>query len=254
MIFVDYLRFFTRLPVPGPHGDGPTDFSWWSGLVLCVGMIVGGLGGLVLVAADAAFLPPALSAALAVAALVLISGGLHEDGLADVCDGFGGGKDKESKLAIMKDSRLGTYGAIGLVLSLLARVLAVAALLNALGGWGALLCIAVAGGVSRVLCLMPLVLLPPARQGGLAGMVVPPRVVAYLVGLVVCAGLAFVTVSVQVPPVYAGFAFVLACVSAWLLCLVAFRHIGGHSGDVCGAVQQISEITFLLCLVSGVAP
>src|ERR1700677_2723291 len=121
------LRFFTRLPLPTRETE-PPDWAQIAWSAPFAGAIVGAIGGLALVVANELSLPPFLAATLAIAALALTTGALHEDGLADVADGFGGGSTREAKLAIMRDSRIGAFGAIALVLSLLLRVGALASL------------------------------------------------------------------------------------------------------------------------------
>ena len=115
------LMLLTRLPVRVARPMAPAAFARAYGWFPAVGALVGAVGGLVLWGAGGA-VPPLAAALLAVAAQVLLTGGLHEDGLADVADGFGGGRDRERRLAIMRDSRIGTYGALALVLGVGLRV------------------------------------------------------------------------------------------------------------------------------------
>src|SRR5208337_4727067 len=120
--------------------------------------VVGLVGAVALAAAEALGLPPFVAAALAVAALAAATGALHEDGLADVADGFGGGATAQSKLEIMRDSRIGAFGAVALTLSLILRVGALAAALRA-GLWGACASLILVAAVSRAGALMPLAFL-----------------------------------------------------------------------------------------------
>ena len=129
------------------------------------GVFVGLVGSLILALAAALGLPLILRAALATAALVALTGALHEDGLADVADGFGGGATRERKLEIMRDSRVGAYGAIALAIALILRVGALTAALDG-GFWRAGLSLMLVGAVSRAGALTPLALLPPARADG----------------------------------------------------------------------------------------
>ena len=125
----DALRFFTRLPLPTPP-DADFDFNRFAWAAPVAGAAVGLVGVAALGTARSLALPPPVAASLAVAALVAASGALHEDGLADVADGFGGGATRERKLAIMRDSRIGAFGAVALALSLILRVGAVSAALG----------------------------------------------------------------------------------------------------------------------------
>jgi len=169
------LAFLTRLPtgegVTNPEG-GLADAAWTFPLV---GTFVGACGGFAFWIAHAAGLAPTLSGLAAVGAACLLTGCLHEDGLADVADGFGGGSDHDSKLAIMRDSRIGAYGVIALCTSVLARVLALAAFVDAAAALAALLA---AGALSRAAIVPVMAGLPPARTDGMssfAGRPVPRR-------------------------------------------------------------------------------
>ncbi len=122
------LQFLTRLPVrvPEPWPEGALARS--VPMFPLIGLLIGVAGALAFTIASWLGLPPALAAVLAVAVQVLSTGGLHEDGLADLADGFGGGRTREEKLEIMRDSHLGSFGAIALILALLARTGAIVAL------------------------------------------------------------------------------------------------------------------------------
>ena len=164
------LRFFSRLPLPplpfekNPHAR--PDLTRLARMTPIAGAVIAAIGALALALANALGLPPLISAALAICALVVVAGALHEDGLADVADGFGGGDTRERKLEIMRDSRVGAYGAAALALSLMLRVAALSALLgHGLGEAAAGLVLA--GTVSRAFGLLPLALLAPARADGL---------------------------------------------------------------------------------------
>jgi adenosylcobinamide-GDP ribazoletransferase len=131
----DALAFFTRLPLR--RGDGaPLDMNRIAWAAPVAGAIVGVVGAGVLAATEVLGLPRLISAGLATAALIAVTGALHEDGLADTADGFGGGATRERKLEIMRDSRIGAFGAVALALSILIRVAALAAALKG-GFWNA---------------------------------------------------------------------------------------------------------------------
>lgn len=214
------------------------------------GAAIGGVGALALALSRALGLSPLIAAALGIAALVLVTGGLHEDGLADVADGFGGGATRERKLEIMRDSRLGSYGGLALGLSLLLRVFALAALAERSSLLAAAAMIAT-GAVSRTVGLAPLLMLAPARPGGLgAAMPLPSsRALAQgaaLAALLSCAPALFGAARGQI--VVADLAAGLA---AMLVARLAERQIGGYTGDVLGAAQQVAEIAALLALSAG---
>ncbi len=153
------LMVLTRLPAGTISGDAPpvARAAWAFPLV---GILTGALSGLVYGAATLLGLPPLASALLAIAAGVLLTGGLHEDGLADVADGFGGGLAQARKLEIMRDSRIGSYGVVALVL-----VLGLTA--TGIAGHGTLWNFIAVGAISRAAMLLPMAFLPPARKDGL---------------------------------------------------------------------------------------
>ncbi len=250
----DALRFFTVLPLSGREAR---DFAFerfaferfaWAAPV--AGAAVGLVGALTLAVADGIGLPPFVAATLAVASLIGAAGGLHEDGLADVADGFGGGRGREQKLAIMRDSRIGAFGAAALALSLMVRVGALSALIPlglkiAAGG------LVLAAAASRAGALVPLALLSPARPdgaGAAAGRLPTPSLgrawgVALMLALVV--GLA--ATGLQAALV----ALVGAAAGAAAMTALARRQIGGQTGDVAGAAQQWAEIAALCGLLIG---
>jgi adenosylcobinamide-GDP ribazoletransferase len=238
--------FLTRLPIKFDKG-WPQDLNrrataWFP----LIGALVGLVGGLVFWLGISLELPILAAAFLAVTAQVLMTGAFHEDGLADTADGFGGGTDRETKLTIMRDSRVGTFGALALVLAVGLRVSALASL-TALGGFGALGVMIAVGAVSRAPAVAIAHWLPPARSDGLSadhGLPPPWAVITSAVtaafGIVVVlisAGwLAAVAVLVVVPVIGAGIAY------------LSYRQIGGQTGDVLGASQQVCEIAALLAV------
>ncbi len=167
--FVAALMLLTRLPVGRlARTAPPPGQAVWAYPV--VGAMVGLAGAGVFWAAAAAGLPPTLSALFAVATTMLLTGGLHEDGLADTADGFGGGRDRARKLAIMRDSRIGSYGALALMLSLAVRVAALAAMRHPA------VAMIVSGALGRGAMVGLLLMLRPARRDGLAASLgKPPR-------------------------------------------------------------------------------
>ena len=233
------LVFCTRLPLLGamPAAGAPIGQAAWA--FPLAGLVVGLVGAAVFWLAHRFGLPGWPAAALAVGATLAATGALHEDGLADTADGFGGGKTREQKLAIMRDSRIGTYGVCALVLSLVLRIAALASLPSAHAVVWALFA-AHAGARAAVPALM--LLLPPARADGLsfaAGR--PPGnsvIAAVLIGFVV------LVFCLHLRHAIAALILLAALVGtmAWL----ATRQIGGQTGDVLGALEQVSEIAVLL--------
>ncbi len=165
------LRFYTRLPIPTlpfePTGSsGP--FSVVLRLAPLAGVVVGLATAAILYGAAAVNLPSLVVAALALLAAVLVTGGLHEDGLADCADGFGGGSTRARKLEIMRDSRLGSYGALAIGFSLLLRAGALSGLLDRGGVAVACAAAIAAAAASRGFGLLPLAVLGPARPDGVS--------------------------------------------------------------------------------------
>lgn len=232
------LGLMTRLPLGRwPMPEAPEGFARAAWAYPLAGALAGWLAGGAQALLLWAGMPPALATAWALAALLLLTGALHEDGLADMADGFGGGRDRERKLAIMRDSRIGSYGALALLLSLGLRGAALALLASPLA-WAA------AGALSRAALLLPLGLLRPARAEGLAAGLgragVPP-------GLALGVGLAFLLL-----PAGAALAATLAAALAGLgVAWLARRQVGGHTGDILGACAVLAECAALSALSLG---
>jgi adenosylcobinamide-GDP ribazoletransferase len=233
------LAFLTRLPLvqAAPEaGSGITQAVWTFPLV---GALIGGFAALIYWLCFTIGLHPFVAALLTVGGALVLTGALHEDGLADTADGFGGGATKERKLDIMRDSRTGTYGASALILSVLLRAGAIASLAEPPLVAPAL--IAAHAGARAMLPLFML-LVPPARQDGLsagAGNPTPAGVTTAvflgLIAIVLCLGLSGAFLTMLLLAVVMG-------IVAWL----AMRQIGGQTGDVLGALEQAGEIVILL--------
>lgn len=227
------MVFLTRVPWPWPLDAGrPIGRAAWGFPV--IGIAIGLLAALVWVLADHLGLPSWVAAILAVASLVAVSGALHEDGLADCADGLGSGKRGEAAIAIMRDSRLGTHGVVALVLFLLLRV-------AALSAWPvtieAILGLAAVHAGSRALMLLPALLTPPAAVSGLA-VASDFRRNEIQTALVLAAFIAIAALPL------AGFLLwaIIAVAAVFLLTHLAKRQIGGYTGDVMGASQQVTEM------------
>ncbi|OYX13643.1 MAG: adenosylcobinamide-GDP ribazoletransferase [Rhizobiales bacterium 32-66-8] len=247
------LRFYSRLPVPPRAGEAAPfsvpSLSRMAYAIPLAGAVIGLIGGLVLLVASLLGLPALLSAGLAITALVLVTGAFHEDGLADTADGFGGGRDRDTKLTIMRDSRIGSYGGAALCLSLLLRVSALEALIQAKGAVIALVVLVAAGAASRAAGIVLLEVLPPARSDGAAASA--GRAGADATTL--CALVAALVVAVLLVPslgVGATFAGLIApALCVFVMGRLSLAQIGGQTGDVAGATQQVTEIAFLLAVL-----
>ncbi len=242
------LGFFSRIPVARGAAHGAEDHRQplaEAVRALPVAALAIALApATLLVLAAALGFSPTVAAVLAVAALVAVTGALHEDGLADIADGFWGGRDKARILEIMRDSRIGTFGTLALVLASLLRVALLAEAVTAAGAGGAAILLLATAVASRTVLLYPWVALPPARRDGLAVAYGAPRLAVFRVA--VATGLVLSAVLV-VPFTLAGFlaGVVAAAAAASLVARLADARIGGHTGDVLGATQQLGEIAFL---------
>ena len=231
------LVLLTRLPLPAlpDHAFAHGARAVWA--YPLVGLVLG-----LLVSAFAAVLTglrlqPMVVAGLSLAALVMLSGAMHEDGLADTADGLWGGHDRDRRLEIMKDSRIGAYGVLGLILVMGLRWLGLAEVT-----WTGLITAAV---VSRAMMAPVMLALPHARASGLAhsvgvpgqGPVVGGGLIAIILAMLLSGGAGVLAVAVA-----AGVAVAVAA--------VARAKIGGQTGDILGAVQITTEIAVLLTLAA----
>ncbi|MDE9449140.1 adenosylcobinamide-GDP ribazoletransferase [Aliiroseovarius sp. Z3] len=202
-----------------------------------VGVIPAGLGALVGFAALGLGLPALWAAVAVLVAQVMITGAMHEDGLADTADGLWGGITQTRRLEIMKDSRIGAYGVIALALSLGLRASALAVILPSEGAFWALL---VVGIVSRMPMVALMFALPNARDTGLSQSVgrVPQNTLTLAMGCTLLAALILTPYALVALFIWVGLSMVI-------LAIIARQKIGGQTGDILGASQQVAEISAL---------
>jgi adenosylcobinamide-GDP ribazoletransferase len=235
--------FVTILPVASskPAGDGAVARATWA--LPIAGLLVGLAGAFVYKVAIRCGLTPNLAALLALVMTALITGALHEDGLADTADGLGGGRTRERKLEIMRDSRIGTYGVCALILSFGLRWSALATIGSPFAVTLAL-CAAHAASRAGVPAFMTLV--PPARPDGLSASAgAPPgRSVA------VAFALGTLALALALGPAKALVSVILLSLAGLMLARLAIRQIGGQTGDILGAFEQLGEILILLVAAS----
>jgi adenosylcobinamide-GDP ribazoletransferase len=233
------IVFSTRLPFMRATPTGASALAKAAWAFPIAGILIGVIGAAVYGLAHKFGVPAWPAAALAVTATLLATGGLHEDGLADTVDGFGGGTSRELKLDIMRDSHIGAYGVCALVLSLLLRVSVLASLPSAHAVVWALIA---AHGGARAAMMAFMFLLPPARSDGLsfdAGR--PPGDSVAAVG-----ALGFLILAICLHPRRAILALFLLLVVIAVMAWLSSKEIEGQTGDVLGAVEQVSEIAILL--------
>jgi adenosylcobinamide-GDP ribazoletransferase len=228
------LSLLTRLPLNLKAPSGAAAAWAWP----LAGAVIGAIAGIIATVAQTAGLPPGLAAALALVTQALLTGAMHEDGLADCADGFWGGWTPARRLEIMKDSQIGTYGTLALILVTLIRWSAVATLLAS--GAGPLFLVAM-GTLSRAPMALIAALLPGARTTGLSAAVGRPSLTTAVAGAALAAALALPGLGLAILPV----ALAIALISA-TLALTARTKIGGQTGDVLGASQQLAEAAALI--------
>jgi adenosylcobinamide-GDP ribazoletransferase len=252
------VRFYSRLPVPAlPWEQDPHALPSFPRLVRVVplaGLVIGLLPALALGGALLLDLGPWLAAILSVAAMTLTTGALHEDGLADTADSFGG-STREKRLEIMRDSRIGSFGASALFLSLALRIGALAALASRIDGGAVMAAVLIAASVSRTAGLMPLAFLAPARRDGLSQAVGQPSRETFWLAAGLAGGIAVVLGALAgLPPLGIALMLALSALSGLAFIRFADRHLGGQTGDVAGAAQQVAEIAALIGLLTALQP
>ena len=246
-LFFIALQFFTRIPIPSWVGFDPAWLHQASRYFPAVGWVVALVSAGVFGLASMLW-PPAVAAVLATVAGIWLTGAFHEDGFADVCDGFGGGMTPERVLDIMKDSRVGAYGAIGIVLMLMGKL----ALLSSLPVHHVVPALLIAHPLSRLASCTLIWRLEYARLEGKAKplaqhMSTNEWLIAALTVALPIAALLYMGL-LPVLNVLAGCVFLV--LASWWLARLFVRRIGGYTGDCLGAVQQLSEVAFYLGLLA----
>jgi adenosylcobinamide-GDP ribazoletransferase len=236
------LAFLTRLPVPLNEASGKRPLSDVAWAFPIVGLLVGGLAGLALLLGFQIGQHPFVCGLFAIGVSVLVTGALHEDGLADVADGFGGAHKVSDKLRIMRDSRIGSYGVLAMIFSIALRAGALAGMLTPTM---AVLSLIAAGAVSRGLVVAVMNQIDMARSDGLGAGAGKPSGEGALVALGLGATAAFLLLGAD-----GWMVLIMALIAAVFMAWLARRQIGGLTGDVLGAVQQVTETAVLLTAVA----
>ena len=232
--------FLTRVPLPSIQGRVPpvaAAVPWFP----TVGLAIGACTGAAYLGARELF-GVAVAAGLAVAIGAAITGAFHIDGLGDTADAFGGGTTKDRRLEIMKDSRLGTYGVTAVVLAIVLQVAALSSL-DAAQGFAGLL---VAHSLGRSAALWVMVGMSPARRDGLG--------VDYLddlpIGRTLIGSAVGVAASLVAFGPWGGLMVAAVSIGAMAVAALSQRKIGGVSGDVLGAAEQVAEVAVLLTVLA----
>ena len=239
--FKTAVAFLTRLPMPHPDGAMPQNFVRAHRMFPVVGALIGASVGLLCLGLRSVGVPDLAAAALALGGSAILTGALHEDGLADVADGFGGGRDKAAKLEVMRDSRVGTYAVLVLVIAFVARVGA----LSALPRGDVILALTATHALARAPLAVLAATMAYAREGLAASVGRPEPSVAFAASLV-----AAVIAFLALPAGTAMTAILVAAAGATCFAVLAQRQIGGQTGDVLGAAEQVCEVAILLALAA----
>ena len=248
-LFFIALQFFTRLPIPRWVGFQPAWLHHAARYFPLVGSVVAAVTALVYLAA-ARMWPAPVAVLLSTAAGIYLTGAFHEDGFADMCDGFGGGLTRARVMEIMKDSRIGTYGAVGAGLLLALKC----TLLSMMQPAAAIAALLLAHPLSRLAAASLIWRLDYARDEGKA-----KPMAQHMTGAEFAIGAA----CAAIPALYLGtlgylsWTTIAACVlsaaaAAIWLGAKCVRRIGGYTGDCLGAVQQVSEVAIYLCLLASI--
>ncbi len=235
------FTLLTRIPLPVDHaktGERAARAAW---AYPFVGAVLGLIAGTIALALAALGVQTGMAASAALGTLMLLTGALHEDGLSDCADGLGGGTTIQRRLEIMKDSRIGAFGAAALGIAILARWSGYDAVVTVDWIWAFI----AVGAASRLPMVLVMYGMPLARPGGLAATVglvtAPVAIIATLLTLILCVAsiglLALPTMAIAV----------LVCLP---LCYLAWRRIEGYTGDILGGCQQIGEIAALATLTT----
>ena len=232
------FALLTRLPLPGlairPEAK-LCDYVW---AFPVAGLAVGQIGASVLLLTRALGVSPAMAALAALAVIALATGALHEDGLADFCDGIGGGRTRERKLEIMRDSRIGSYGAVALMLATAARWTALSELADPQLAASVLV---LASTLARGLLVIMIEYWRPARTDGLAAAGGRCHPLCSGITVVLSVGISLALTSAAV----AGIALACAALAIIAIGFLAQRHLGGYTGDAFGAAEQLAEVSVL---------
>ncbi len=245
------LRFFSRIPLPQINAsDDPArfpDFTKAARAVPIAGGVLAFPAAILILALHFTALPLAIQALAAVLLCICLTGALHEDGLADVADGFFGGATREKRLEIMKDSRIGAYGAIALMAGLFARTVLLATLIERFGPLAAAASLIAVEASSRAAMVWPWYRLPAARSDGLGATCGKPEFSSVIAAIPI-AGIFAVPLAFLLPfsAIAAGLLFLV--LATGMMSRLAVAKIGGQTGDVLGATQQIAGIALLVGL------
>lgn len=235
---VSGFGLLSRLPLPERPFTGARSVWVWP----LVGAVIGVAAGLTAMAGLWADLPPGVTAAAVMAVTTLLTGAMHEDGLADSADGLFGGWTPERRLEIMKDSRIGSYGMLALLITGLARWSALTVLVTSPAPMAILIA---AGALSRAPMAVMMMWMPNARQGGLSAGTGRPS----LSRTSLCCAVSFTVALIALGPEALPL-ILAAALPAVVMARLAQKRIGGQTGDILGATQHLAETAILITATS----
>ncbi|MDO9599063.1 MAG: adenosylcobinamide-GDP ribazoletransferase [Azoarcus sp.] len=241
-LFFTALGFFTRLPVPAWVPWSPERLNHAARYFPLVGWVVGAIGALSYLVL-ALILPPSLAVILSMAVTIRATGAFHEDGWADSCDGLGGGWEKAQVLTIMKDSRIGSYGTVGMVLMLLAKAAALIEL-GADGDLAVAFALLVAHPLSRLASTSLIHLLPYVREDETSKSKPLARRLSGTELAIACA-FGLLPLALLAPLEALGAVTATIAATVWAARMFV-RRLGGYTGDLLGATQQVTELACYL--------
>ncbi len=232
------FALLSRLPVPVDHHQAAKRGAKAAWAYPIVGAALGGIAAVIAGAAAGLGTPPAITAIIALAALILMTGGMHEDGLADTADGMGA-SSREKKLEIMHDSQIGTYGVLVLLLVTLGRWSGLADIATAV------MTLAAIGAVSRAAMSFQMVILRNATEDGLSATTGQPTELTVLTGALIALVLCILATGFG-----AAALFLIPFLAILPITAYAKRALGGQTGDILGATQQVAELAAIATAVA----
>ena len=237
--------FFTRIPIKFTtnHNRVLMQACWCFPVI---GAAIGLLGSAFLYLLLAFHIPVPISAIITIGFFIILTGALHEDGLADTADGLGGGADKKSRIEKMRDSKIGSYGVLAIVSLTLIKVNAIITLVTGKPFEIAMFSIICAHSISRFGIIFIPYFSSLASDEGLAWFAGKPKSIGVIGSFLITS----IFILLLLPPDQALLSIILAMVSVGTVGLLATRKIKGYTGDILGAAQQVSETTILVYLAS----
>ncbi|MEE2761245.1 MAG: adenosylcobinamide-GDP ribazoletransferase [Pseudomonadota bacterium] len=241
------LRFLTRIPLPGRVNEGEEflPLAPATRFFPVIGMITGATGGLVLMAGGWIGLPELAAALLALSAIAIVTGGLHEDGLADTADGMGGGSHRLARLAIMSDSHTGAFGVLALIFIIAAKSAGLAAIME-IDMSDAALTLFAASAASRGVLPVFMRYMPFAKEDGLAAAAGRPEYLQVAISCIITAAILLLSFGFWISLAALTALVIITGAIAWWVIL----KLGGQTGDVLGSIQQVSELVIILTVAA----